>query len=223
MAADWKFALPNGLKLTYGQINGLAGDFYGTNEPISDGDAPADRALRFENAFGTLAKETRRTPKEALNILNILQKEVDAVNKAIEEHKDPWDSAYPYLDDMNIKLQIATIGRPAPGLSYLRLAQINWDHFGKDAWTAYNVGHHAALDIAAAGPGDNVQLEAAYAMNAFADHFLEDSFAAGHMRTPRRALHGKYDVTADACAKVSYSLFQRSIYNRVDTAVTVHA
>ncbi len=39
-------------------------------------------------------------------------------------------------------------------------------------------------------------------MNAFADHFLEDSFAAGHMRTPRRYLHDtEIGGPADLCSK----------------------
>ena len=203
VAVDWKFALPNGLELTYGQINGLAGDFYGTNQPISDGTTPADQTSRFTNAFNMLAKENTRTPTEAPIILGILQQEVDAVNKAIEEHKDPWEVAYPYLGQMNTLLQMATFGRTAPGLSYLGLAQINWDHFGADARTAYDVGHQAALNIAIWGKGNEGQLELAYATNAFADHFLEDSFASGHLRTPRRALHKKDDPSADVCAKVS--------------------
>ena len=206
VAAEWKFALPNGLELSYGQINGLAGDLYGTNQPISDGVTAADQTSRFYSALDTLVTERTQTPTEAAKILKILQQEVDAVNKAIEEHKDPWDVAYPSLDKMNILLQIATLGRPAPGLSYLALAQINWDHFGKDARTVYNIGHGAALDVAIKGKDSNEQLERAYAMNAFADHFLEDCFAAGHLRTPRRVLHKQNDPTADICAKVLYTL-----------------
>jgi len=54
--------------------------------------------------------------------------------------------------------------------------------------------------LRAAAAGD---LLAGYALNAFADHFLEDSFAAGHLRTPRRRLHqgGVVGGPADLCAK----------------------
>lgn len=41
-------------------------------------------------------------------------------------------------------------------------------------------------------------------MNASADHLLEDSFSAGHLRTPRRLLHSSTDRTADICAKFMY-------------------
>ena len=47
--------LPNGKAPSYGQINGLAGDFYGTADPISDGASVADRQNRFFAAWNTLA------------------------------------------------------------------------------------------------------------------------------------------------------------------------
>ena len=201
-AASWKFTLSNGLKLTYGEICALAGDFYGTDKPISDGKTLEDQATRFLLAFNQLAYEKDHTPSEAPKILEILQAEVGKVNEAIADHKDPWD-VYPTLPDVNISLELATSGRPAPALSYAGLAEVNFDHFGLDARIAYTAGHRSALDIALKGGNDN--LEMAYAMNAFADHFLQDSFAAGHLRTPRRALHREINLFADLCAKVRAS------------------
>ena len=198
-AATWKFTLSNGLQLTYGEICGLAGDFYGTDQPISDGRTLADQIARFKLAFDLLAVEKHRAPSEAAKILDILKAEIKTINQAIADHKDPWD-VYPTLSGVNIRLEEATSGRSTPGLSYLELARVNWDHFGPDARTAYNAGHRAALDIALKGGKDNLEL--AYAMNAFADHFLQDSFAAGHLRTPRRALHKDDDPFPDLCAKV---------------------
>lgn len=194
--------LSNGLPLTYGEICGLAGDFYGTDQPISDGRTLAEQIGRFKLAFDLLAHEKHRAPAEAAKILDILQTEIKAINQAIADHKDPWD-VYPSLSDVTLSLDAATSGRSTPGLSYLELARVNWDHFGPDARTAYNAGHRAALDIAIQGGKDNLEL--AYAMNAFADHFLQDSFAAGHLRTPRRSLHKPTDPTADLCAKVRVS------------------
>ena len=209
MAGDWKFRLPNGLELTYGQICGLAGDFYGTNKPVSDGKGFADQVARFGAAFDSLTNQKPHTPAEAPKILALLKKEIDMVNKAMESGLDPWDAAYPQLPDINIKLEWETSGRPAPMLSYLNLAKINWDHFGQDARTTYNAGHRAAIDVALKGGSDNLVL--AYAMNAFADHFLEDSFSAGHLRTPRRLLHGGLENSADVCAKVINTQWRLSI------------
>lgn len=196
-AGDWRLKLENGLELTYGQICGLAGDYYGTSKPISDGNSLENQVSRFMFAFDQLAR-AQRTPKEALQILRILQPEVEVVNEAIKDHRDPWE-IYHTLPDVNAKLEYETLGRPAPALSYLGLVFINWDHFGSDARTAYNAGHRAALDVALQG---GKKLELAYILNAFADHFLQDSFSAGHLRTPRRALHRSSNPTADLCAKV---------------------
>ena len=195
-ARNHRFTLRNGLSVTYGQINGLAGDFYGTTNPISDGRTPQDQSTRFLAAYNKLAEPSSRQPQEARDILAVLQTEVDAVNEALQHHSDP-SIAYAKLPGVNTKLETLTIGRPSDFPSYLGLARINWDHFGQDARTTYNAGHLLALQTAVNG-----DLSRAYSINAFADHFLEDSFSAGHLRTPRRGLHGTVDLFADMCAKV---------------------
>jgi hypothetical protein len=60
-----------------------------------------------------------------------------------------------------------------------------------DAITCYMAGHTFAQRTArdAKHLGKPEQLLRAYAINAFADHFLTDLFAAGHMRNPRRAVY----------------------------------
>ncbi|SJL10242.1 uncharacterized protein ARMOST_13626 [Armillaria ostoyae] len=167
-ASDYRFQLKNQLSLTYGQINGLAGDFYGTYYPISDGKTDQDRSARFVRAYNTLADGGSHQPKEAMDILRVLEAEVDADNAALANRQDP-------------------------SVVYAKLPDINWDHFGVDARAAYNTGHAAAIQKVISG-----DLDGAHAMNAFADHFLEDLFSAGHLRTPRRFLHRSIDVTADA-------------------------
>ncbi|KAK0435993.1 hypothetical protein EV421DRAFT_1833562 [Armillaria borealis] len=115
-----------------------------------------------------------------MDILAMLQAEVDAVNVALANHQDP-SVIYAQLPAVNAKLELVTFGR---------------NHFGADARTVYNAGHSTAIQKAISW-----DLDGAYAMNVFADHFLEDSFSAGHLRTPRRLLHKSTDITADACAK----------------------
>ncbi|KAK3989036.1 phosphatidylcholine-hydrolyzing phospholipase c [Cladorrhinum sp. PSN332] len=194
VAKNKPFKLPNGLEVTYGQINGLAGDFYGTVNPISDGRDLQEQRNRFLRAWYWLAQDATRNPEEAQKILNTLSTEVNMVQAALDNGQDP-STIYPNIPDVNVELQAYTIFRPDECPSYLGLAKINWDHFGQDARTAYNACHSVALQVASGG---NLQL--AYAMNAFGDHFLQDSFAAGHMRTPRRKLHDSVGA-ADLCAK----------------------
>jgi hypothetical protein len=50
-----KFNLPNGNKLSYGQINGLGGDFFATMTPICMGSSFEEQCTLFEKAFATSA------------------------------------------------------------------------------------------------------------------------------------------------------------------------
>lgn len=200
-ASRLKINLANGLELTYGQINWLAGDFYATNNPISNGQNLDQRKQYFEDGFNYLA--TRPEAKdEAEAILKQGQVEIDKVNEALQAKQDP-STAYQLIEklvpwDTWKKL---TDNRPS-GMGYIGLAQQNFDHFGEDARKAYDAGHTCALAVAASG-----DLNQAYALNAFADHFLQDRFSAGHLRTPRRFCHlnlvtgfGALD-TGSLCAK----------------------
>ncbi|KAK3291796.1 uncharacterized protein B0H64DRAFT_468519 [Chaetomium fimeti] len=197
-ARDHPFTLENELSVTYGQINALAGDFYGTSDPISDGSDDNSQRDRFTRAYMALAGKDSRQPKEAVEILRILQEEVDAVNDALAKHQDP-SVAYNSLPDETGTFDRLTSSRSETP-KYTDLARINWDHFGADARTAYNAGHSAAIDVAVRG-----ELETAYTMNAFADHYLEDSFSAGHLRVPRRYLHSSdYVSFADLCTKLMH-------------------
>lgn len=70
---------------------------------------------------------------------------------------------------------------------YVKLAAENYDHFGSNAFTAYSVGHTLALK-AASTANNASDLAYAYFLDGFADHFLTDMFAAGHVRTPRQEI-----------------------------------
>ncbi|MCJ1475818.1 hypothetical protein MMC13_004482 [Lambiella insularis] len=191
------FTLPNGLEVTYGGINGLAGDLYGTSEPISDGKDLQDQVQRFLAAWHWLGVDTTRNPGEAEKLLEVLQLEINALNVVLNTKVEP-SLPFSQIPDQTLKLEEITLFRPSGHPSYLGLAFINYDHFGADARTAYTAGHRAAIEVAIGGKPDDLPL--AYAMNAHADHFLEDSFSAGHQRTPRRQLHN-FIGTGDICAK----------------------
>ncbi|ETS84509.1 hypothetical protein PFICI_02534 [Pestalotiopsis fici W106-1] len=114
IARDYPFTFYNGkLKLTYGQISALAGDFYGTYDPICESQSQRDQIARFMRAYKTLAKNpSSRQPQKAKDILAALQKEVNTVNTAIASHRDP-SKAYAKLPDKNIKFQLLTALRPS--------------------------------------------------------------------------------------------------------------
>lgn len=191
--------LSNGLKLTYGQILALGGDFYGDpDKPISDGTTPADRQARFNNAFNSLAVNPASL-SEATQILAVMQIEINAVNQAINQGL-PASSAYQKLgDSLSEQWNRITGGGSVvspwiPMGRYLKLAATNWDHFSQCAVLAYTAGHAVAINTAISArllpPAQQLGvLQAAYAMNAFADHFLTDLFSSGHMRSPRKQLN----------------------------------
>ncbi len=68
---------------------------------------------------------------------------------------------------------------------FLSLANQNFDHFCPRNWARYARHHREALLLAL-----DRDLERALVRNAFADHFLTDAFASGHMREPRDLLTG---------------------------------
>jgi len=69
---------------------------------------------------------------------------------------------------------------------YASLANENQDHFAPRSWARYARHHAEALTLAAV----HRNLNEALVRNAFADHFLTDAFASGHLRVPRNALVG---------------------------------
>ena len=83
---------------------------------------------------------------------------------------------------------------------FIDLADTNWDHFSFNGrtWSAYSAGHSLAMEAAVVAhtlaankaPEEKIaaQLLHAYVYDAFAQHFLTDSWAAGHIRTPRKYL-----------------------------------
>ncbi|UVL20248.1 phospholipase [Pseudomonas sp. B21-044] len=187
--------LPNGLNLTYGQVIALGGDFYGVPErPIADGGNDAERVERFIQAFDSLAR-LPAAKAEAEQILAVMQEEIRAANQAIKDGRQPHEAYDALGDSLSARWNRITGGGSFasdlfPLGRYLKLAASNWDHFGPWALLAYQAGHAAALQQAlkARASGAERDLQLAYAMNAFADHFLTDLFSAGHLRVPRKAL-----------------------------------
>jgi hypothetical protein len=74
---------------------------------------------------------------------------------------------------------------------YLKLAYRNQTHFTPRNWVTYARHHATALQHALARSYDDALIA-----NAFADHFLSDAFASGHLRVPRDGLKGILGVPA---------------------------
>ena len=179
-SAQRPLTLPNGLKLSYGQIIALAGDFYGVpEEPIVDptekpNERVSGRCKRFMAAYSTLAHD--HIKEEVDQILKIMTEEKSAIE---DELVEKWDK---------ITGGKWIFGVPVVFGRVMKLAQNNYDHFMPSAKDAYLIGHQIALEKAklASKAGTLEQqtkmLDEAYSVDAFACHFLTDSFSSGHLR-----------------------------------------
>lgn len=188
--------LENGLSFTYGEINGLAGDFFGTWYPISQDTTKGSQTPRgrFIAAYNTLAVEKN---EKATKLREELQKETNFINDQVKNHGKTAHEAYVLLGqslaaDLEERSKLGDPKDP----DYKQLLLLNIDHFAPNARLAYEAGHAYALELAKGG-----NLVAAYAANAFADHFLEDHFASGHLRVPRAAMMSI--IPSNICSNVS--------------------
>ncbi|MFD4602005.1 DUF4157 domain-containing protein [Streptomyces sp. NPDC058464] len=118
------------------------------------------------------------------------------------------------------EFEIASTGKTeaVTGGRYLTLAAHNVSHFsnvgdGHNNIGTWREGHRAALALAAAG-----QANAAWAMNAAADHFLTDAFAAGHLRPDRvHEVHSTVPGLGSIKSKIWHDLdneFGVAVHNR---------
>lgn len=127
------------------------------------------------------------------------------LQKAMETGEKPSKAYDEYMSDghgiwVNAQLQYYTeswarFWDDVP--AFFELTYINFDPFGHDAHKAYIAGHGVALKVAKEG-----DLSKAYTLNAFVDHYLQDSLSAGHLRTSRRWLHDVDGKFGDLCAEV---------------------
>ena len=177
--------LPNGVEIEFGQIIALAGDFYGLpKQPIIDPSKGQDeedsgRQQRFRDAYNTLARAPKDELMEELDkLLATLEKESEN-GKTIDAKT--WDkiTGGKWLGPL-----------PMKGGRMLQLAENNHDHFLPHAKGAYLTGHQLAIEKAREAGNDRGPdkdkskrlLHEAFSLEAFALHFLTDSFASGHIR-----------------------------------------
>ncbi|MBN9230463.1 MAG: phospholipase [Legionella sp. 40-6] len=202
-----QLSLPNGMTLTYGQIVMLAGDLFGDPRyPISSCE-PKQRSICFLAQFNALAqgkdnKGCQNPLSQTKNLLSYFQNLAQQLVIWKQDGKSEPDFYKLHATEINKQSNRLTCGGSKvseyiPFGTYLKLAEVNFDHFSPDSLKAYEAGHQTALNTAMQayqqkkmGNNKTAQqlLELAYAQNAFANHFLSDSFAAGHLRTPRRAI-----------------------------------
>lgn len=146
-------------ELQYGELVALSGDFYPSPGALFD-EKPARLPWLWEK-------------NDLSDIRSIFAEELGWIEGRLSQQ--PF-RPYP---DSNVRFAWNA-------KSYVELALQNTDHFGWHNMLAYCEHHEAALQLAREAEGrDNETFRRALYTNAFADHFLTDGFAAGHIRVPR--------------------------------------
>lgn len=155
------------VRMSYGQIISM-GDLYATPKDLMDADPAELNRLKTLILRSTAFYEGKKS------------------NKGMDVSNDEWDKA--------------TGGTDAAQGRYLKLAEDNYEHFSppmvamgsglrtshgdnRSEWERY---HRQAIEEAQAEGlaqpnGVDIFFEKALIINAFADHFLTDAFAAGHL------------------------------------------
>lgn len=176
-------------KLSFAHLVYLAGDFMGDPNTQIGGHAMHTNMINFQTNYNVLFNAPAKDYLPA--IIKIVNEELELNKDNIINHEE-----LNIPEEDNIRFNCATGGGCNKltfltnfGL-YMKLATNNYDHFGQDAIDSYLAGHKLALDTAKTAKLTNNEslLRSAYAQEAYAEHFLTDLFASGHLRTPRRAI-----------------------------------
>src|SRR6266542_20322 len=144
---------------SYGELVALSGDFYGSPSELYE-EKPSSFPWLWES-------------NDLSDLRESFEKELAWIR---DRERGRGTLAYP---DENVRMAWNA-------KSYVELALRNVDHFGWHNMVAYCRHHAGALQLAAHADGkDGEPWRRAIVYNAFADHFLSDGFAAGHVRVPR--------------------------------------
>jgi hypothetical protein len=180
--------------LQYGEIVALSGDFYGTPTEL------------FEEKSSLIDIPGQTNDLDDLR--KIFAEELAWIEA---RRKGTAGATYP---EANVRLAWNA-------KSYVELALDNNAHFGWHNVVAYCQHHARALELAVAARGrEDETFRRALYTNAFADHFLTDGFAAGHIRVPRaeiRAWAGEQGFSEKVAGSLSKLLHDQ------DGHVDVHS
>ncbi|MBC7659909.1 MAG: hypothetical protein H7249_09395 [Chitinophagaceae bacterium] len=151
------------IDFTYGELVAFSGDFY--PDPI---------AIYNETVHTSWLKPLSNNVAKAKTLFAGEEEDVKAqISQGRLDYRD-YNMRYLAAFPMN----------------YLEMAQNNIEHFGWHNLKTYVRYHTDAINLALtahASSGDQKAdlFNQAIITNAFADHFLTDAFAAGHLRIPR--------------------------------------
>ena len=193
--------------LTYPWILTLGADFFlgcalmEVTQAICNGTSSSDQLDRFKKKYAPLLSSCDGAGSSAP--IHDLCKYVIAQSSMTQmmwqaNNNESWKAYFVQIGGETMEDYFnQTVYPSAIGFGrYLIISAHDFDHFafGSDAAIAYTVAHGTAFNqaIVASSRGNIADLNAAYAMNVLADHYLSGMFSTGHLRAPRQALHYNY-------------------------------
>jgi hypothetical protein len=191
----------------------LAGDFFTSKNPVSDG-------AKFDDIIKALQDAE---PDHIQRVLIGIKLEEDAVNQAIKNGESPKKAIAKLAPTLNRLWNAAHTDNPTLQFIYKNLFPIvsgdylhnqknNKDHFEEAAKESYKKGHEEALELAKQASDekdDNKKkelMQKAVFTELAAQHFLTDLFSGGHVRVPIDKLEQyaqrKWDLGVGATLKL---------------------
>lgn len=137
----------------------------------------AARETVFDDYFNIAF--TTRKQSALTKILGVIADEETNILNYLKEGKDPSQYYKKYGNKLNIEYALIDS-------DYIVTSLADFDHFSPDALIAYRTGRDIAFKLAY--EQDEEKFAVACATLAFTLHYFTDSFAAGHMATPRYGL-----------------------------------
>ena len=180
--------LAPGYKVSYGDIVAMAGDFFGSIEVL--------RAYAANPAKGPGGREE----VEYVRLCRV-RGDFGQAGKFSDEAKKAADKRYYDLATKNRSHFLnASAGDQAKSVKD-RDAELDPDKNpadqngpGLNAGSSYKEGHRNALLQAARDAKAGKPIDPALSIEAFSNHYLTDSFSAGHLRTPRGDVKSYWDA-----------------------------
>jgi Domain of unknown function (DUF4157) len=169
------------LDLYHGDVIALAGDYFETRELMSLARIPGERGTRpgtRDEVIYALHKVNSRDARFQTGGRWSLYTFSEPVMQAV-------DRRYVHLAAANDSHFASPVGREPnrePTMNRSNSADTYRRAHENAILLAYEAGRCAASQVHQ--PSDHVSLAQAFALDAAAQHFLTDSFAAGHLRTP---------------------------------------
>jgi hypothetical protein len=178
-----------GVWLSYGQAVALSGDFYGSVDALMK--APRDEVVRLLDMIDREGAQAVRNQARHGGDPRFGQPsgKESAANEEEAQSATSWRERVHYgMDNSPSGVEGQYRGRETR--SYATLAKHNSPHFTDENLELWRKEHEVALDLArrAHRAGDHsdprasvAQVNEAYLHDAFACHFLTDSFSSGHL------------------------------------------